>query len=93
MMTCVVLIGNPDGITMEARALLDSASTASLISERMTQAPKPFVSVALATAPQSLALLDYPKIPNAVSDQFQHNYYQSEPLLRRSVLLPWLYLE
>ena len=38
MMTCVVLVSSPDGATIEARALLDSASTASFISERMTQA-------------------------------------------------------
>ena len=38
MMTCRVLVNSPDGRTMEARALLDSASTASFVSERLAQA-------------------------------------------------------
>ena len=35
-MTCRVLITAPDGSTIEARALLDNASSASFISERLT---------------------------------------------------------
>lgn len=35
LMTCVVLVHSPDGPTLEARALLDSASTASFVSERL----------------------------------------------------------
>jgi len=38
MMTCAILVSSPDGSTVEARALLDSASTASFISERLVQA-------------------------------------------------------
>ena len=38
MMTCPVLISNPDGSSVEARALLDSASSASFVSERLAQA-------------------------------------------------------
>ena len=37
LMTCWVLIQAPDGSTMKVRALLDSASSASFISERLTQ--------------------------------------------------------
>ena len=37
LMTCRILIDAPDGSTVQARALLDSASSASFISERMTQ--------------------------------------------------------
>ena len=38
MMTCRVRVTGPHGITMDARALLDSASSASFISERLAQA-------------------------------------------------------
>ena len=38
MMTCRVLISNPDGSSVEARALLDSASSASFVSERLARA-------------------------------------------------------
>ncbi len=37
MMTCRVLISNHDGSVIESRALLDSASSASFISERLAQ--------------------------------------------------------
>ena len=37
LMTCRVLVESPDGFTMEARALLDSASSASFVSERLAQ--------------------------------------------------------
>ena len=36
-MTCQVLVHGPDGMTTEARALLDSASSASFVSERLAQ--------------------------------------------------------
>ena len=36
-MTCRILIEAPDGSSVEARALLDSASTASFVSERLAQ--------------------------------------------------------
>ena len=38
LMTCRVLVVSPDGFTMEARALLDSASSALFVSERLAQA-------------------------------------------------------
>lgn len=37
LMTCRVLITAPDGSSIEARALLDNASSASFISERLVQ--------------------------------------------------------
>ena len=37
LMTCVVTVKSPSGLTMEARALLDSGSSASFISERVAQ--------------------------------------------------------
>ena len=37
LMTCVVAVRAPDGSTVEARALLDSGSSASFISERVAQ--------------------------------------------------------
>ena len=37
LMTCQVLVHGPDGLNMQIRALLDSASSACLISERLTQ--------------------------------------------------------
>ena len=37
LMTCRVLIDTPDGVPVEARALLDSASSASFVSERLAQ--------------------------------------------------------
>ena len=37
LMTCQVLVHGPDGMTTEARALLDSASSASFVSERLAQ--------------------------------------------------------
>ena len=37
LMTCRILIHAPDGTSVEARALLDNASSASFISERLTQ--------------------------------------------------------
>ena len=37
LMTCRVLVGGPDGTTVEARAILDSASSVSFVSERLTQ--------------------------------------------------------
>ena len=36
-MTCRVLVGAPDGTYVEARALLDSASSVSFVTERLTQ--------------------------------------------------------
>ena len=36
-MTCRVLVAAPNGSAMEVRALLDNASSASFISERLTQ--------------------------------------------------------
>ena len=38
LMTCQVLIHSPDGTSLKARALLDSASSTSFVSERLTQA-------------------------------------------------------
>ena len=38
LMTCRVLVDVPDGSSVEARAILDSASSASFVSERLTQA-------------------------------------------------------
>ena len=38
LMTCQLLVHSPDGATLKARALLDSASSTSFISERLTQA-------------------------------------------------------
>ena len=40
LMTCRVLIESPTGLCIEARAVLDSASSASFISERLTQTLK-----------------------------------------------------
>ena len=37
MMTCRVLVSTPDGVSVEARALLDNASSASFVSERLAQ--------------------------------------------------------
>ncbi len=37
LMTCRVLIMSPDGLTTQARALLDSASSTSFVSERLAQ--------------------------------------------------------
>ena len=37
LMTCRVLVMSPDGFTTQARALLDSASSASFVSERLAQ--------------------------------------------------------
>ena len=37
MMTCMVLVEAPDGSTVKARALLDSASSASFVSERLVK--------------------------------------------------------
>ena len=37
LMTCKVLITSPDGLNVEARALLDNASSASFVSERLVQ--------------------------------------------------------
>ena len=37
MMTCRILVCSPDGSSVEARALLDSASSASFVSERLAQ--------------------------------------------------------
>ena len=37
LMTCRILVDAPDGTSVEARALLDCASSASFISERLTQ--------------------------------------------------------
>ena len=37
VMTCQVVVTSPDGLSVEARALLDSASSASFISERLAQ--------------------------------------------------------
>jgi len=37
VMTCHVVVASPDGLSVEARALLDSASSASFISERLVQ--------------------------------------------------------
>ncbi len=37
LMTCRVLIANPDGSSVGARVLLDNASSASFISERLVQ--------------------------------------------------------
>ena len=37
LMTCRVLVDAPDGSAVEARAILDSASSASFVSERLTQ--------------------------------------------------------
>jgi len=37
MMTCRVIVAGPGGSTIEARALLDSASSSSFVSERLTQ--------------------------------------------------------
>ena len=39
MMTCMVLVEAPDGSTVKARALLDSASSASFVSERLVKGP------------------------------------------------------
>lgn len=36
-MTCCVLVDAPDGSSVEARAILDSASSASFVSERLSQ--------------------------------------------------------
>ena len=38
LMTCRILIDAPDGSSVEARAILDSASSASFVSERLSQA-------------------------------------------------------
>ena len=38
LMMCQLLVHSPDGATLKARALLDSASSTSFISERLTQA-------------------------------------------------------
>lgn len=37
MMTCRIIVSGPNGATLEARALLDSASSASFVSERLAQ--------------------------------------------------------
>ena len=37
-MTCKVMVTSPDGITIEARALLDNASSTSFVTERLVQA-------------------------------------------------------
>ena len=37
MMTCMVLVEVPDGSTVKARALLDSASSASYVSEHLVK--------------------------------------------------------
>ena len=37
LMTCRVLVSTPDGSSVEARALLDNASSASFVSERLVQ--------------------------------------------------------
>ena len=37
LMTCHVLVDAPDGSSVEVRAILDSASSASFVSERLTQ--------------------------------------------------------
>ena len=37
LMTCRVLVSAPDGTSVEARALLDNASSASFVSERLAQ--------------------------------------------------------
>lgn len=50
-MTCQVLVHSPDGATLTARALLDSASSTSFISERLTQALR------LPKSPQSIRIL------------------------------------
>ncbi len=36
-MTCRILVSAPDGTSVEARALLDNASSASFVSERLAQ--------------------------------------------------------
>ena len=38
LMTCKVMVTSPDGITIEARALLDNASSTSFVTERLVQA-------------------------------------------------------
>ena len=53
LMTCQILVHSPDGAAVKARALLDSASTTSFISERLTQAlqlPKSSQIVKIATS-------------------------------------------
>ena len=37
LMTCRILVDAPDGLSIEARAILDSASSASFVSERLVQ--------------------------------------------------------
>ena len=37
LMTCKVLVTSPDGLTIEARALLDNASSTSFVTERLVQ--------------------------------------------------------
>ena len=50
LMTCQVLVHSPDGATLTARALLDSASSTSFICERLTQALR------LPKSPQSIRI-------------------------------------
>ena len=49
LMTCRVLITAPDGSTVEARALLDNTSSASLISEQLIYLTNPPYSLSLAS--------------------------------------------
>ena len=68
LMTCRVLVHSPDGSSIDARAILDSASSASFISERLTQ------SLGLPRSTQSVKISGIAGISHRSPSQFVANF-------------------
>ena len=73
LMTCHVVVhapDAPDGSTAEARALLDSGSTASFVSERLSQSLSPIIAPSFMASLISLIAHQFKRLPVSLFRQY-----------------------